>query len=28
MWTVTLLLKPAVVTAHLMGGMTTLAILA
>jgi cytochrome c oxidase assembly protein subunit 15 len=27
MWTVTLLLKPAVVTAHLMGGMTTLAIL-
>lgn len=28
MWTVTLLLKPAVVTAHLMGGMSTLAILA
>ncbi len=28
MWTVTLLLKPAVVTAHLMGGMTTLALLA
>jgi heme a synthase len=27
MWTVTLLLKPAVVTAHLMGGMATLAIL-
>jgi len=27
MWTVTLLLKPAVVTAHLMGGMSTLAIL-
>jgi len=28
MWTVTLLLKPAVVTAHLMGGMGTLALLA
>lgn len=28
MWTVTLLLKPAIVTAHLMGGMSTLAILA
>jgi len=28
MWTVTLLLKPAIVTAHLIGGMTTLAILA
>ncbi len=28
MWTVTLLLKPLVVTAHLMGGMTTLALLA
>jgi heme a synthase len=28
MWTVTLLLKPAVVTAHLIGGMSTLAILA
>jgi len=27
MWTVTLLLKPAIVTMHLMGGMTTLAIL-
>ena len=27
MWTVTLLLKPAVVTAHLMGGMSTLALL-
>lgn len=27
MWTVTLLLKPAVVTAHLIGGMSTLAIL-
>lgn len=27
MWTVTLLLKPAVVTAHLFGGMSTLAIL-
>jgi heme a synthase len=27
MWTVTLLLKPAVVTAHLLGGMSTLAIL-
>lgn len=27
MWTVTLLLKPAVVTAHLIGGMTTLALL-
>lgn len=27
MWTVTLLLKPAVVTLHLMGGMTTLALL-
>lgn len=27
MWTVTLLLKPLVVTAHLMGGMTTLALL-
>jgi cytochrome c oxidase assembly protein subunit 15 len=27
MWTVTLLLKPAVVTAHLVGGMTTLALL-
>jgi heme a synthase len=27
MWTVTLLLKPAVVTAHLLGGMATLAIL-
>lgn len=27
MWTVTLLLKPAVVTAHLLGGMTTLALL-
>jgi heme a synthase len=27
MWTVTMLLKPAVVTAHLMGGMATLAIL-
>ena len=27
MWTVTLLLKPAIVTAHLMGGMSTLAIL-
>ena len=28
MWTVTLLLKPAIVTAHLIGGMTTLAVLA
>lgn len=28
MWTVTWLLKPAVVTAHLLGGMTTLALLA
>lgn len=28
MWTVTLLLKPAVVSAHLIGGMTTLALLA
>lgn len=28
MWTVTLLLKPAIVTAHLIGGMTTLGILA
>ncbi len=28
MWTVTLLLKPAVVSAHLMGGMSTLGILA
>jgi cytochrome c oxidase assembly protein subunit 15 len=28
MWTVTLLLKPAVVTAHLLGGMCTLALLA
>lgn len=27
MWTVTLLLKPAIVTAHLLGGMSTLAIL-
>lgn len=27
MWTVTLQLKPAIVTAHLMGGMTTLALL-
>jgi heme a synthase len=27
MWTVTLLLKPAIVTAHLIGGMSTLAIL-
>lgn len=27
MWTVTLLLKPAIVTAHLIGGMTTLALL-
>lgn len=27
MWTVTMLLKPAIVTAHLLGGMTTLAIL-
>lgn len=27
MWTVTLLLKPAIVTLHLLGGMTTLAIL-
>ncbi len=27
MWTVTLLLKPAIVTAHLAGGMTTLALL-
>lgn len=27
MWTVTLLLKPVIVSAHLMGGMTTLAIL-
>lgn len=27
-WTVTLLLKPAIVTAHLLGGMTTLALLA
>lgn len=27
MWTVTLLLKPVVVTAHLLGGMTTLALL-
>lgn len=27
MWTVTMLLKPAVVTAHLLGGMTTLALL-
>lgn len=26
-WTVTMLLKPAIVTAHLMGGMTTLALL-
>jgi cytochrome c oxidase assembly protein subunit 15 len=28
MWTVTMLLKPAIVTAHLLGGMTTLALLA
>ena len=28
MWTVTLLLKPAIVTLHLIGGMTTLALLA
>jgi len=28
MWTVTLLLKPAIVTAHLLGGMATLALLA
>jgi len=28
MWTVTLLLKPAIVTAHLLGGMLTLALLA
>lgn len=28
MWTVTLLLKPAIVTAHLIGGMTTLGVLA
>lgn len=28
MWTVTMLLKPAVVTAHLLGGMATLALLA
>jgi len=28
MWTVTMLLKPAIVTAHLMGGMSTLAMLA
>lgn len=28
MWTVTLLLKPAIVTAHLIGGMTTLGLLA
>jgi cytochrome c oxidase assembly protein subunit 15 len=28
MWTVTMLLKPAIVTAHLLGGMATLAILA
>jgi len=28
MWTVTLLLKPVIVSAHLLGGMTTLAILA
>lgn len=27
MWTVTLLLKPAIVTAHLLGGMTTLSLL-
>lgn len=27
MWTVTLLLKPAIVTAHLLGGLTTLALL-
>jgi len=27
MWTVTMLLKPAIVTAHLLGGMTTLALL-
>src|SRR4029077_374133 len=27
MWTVTLLLKPAIVTAHLLGGMTILALL-
>ena len=27
-WTVTMLLKPAIVTAHLIGGMTTLALLA
>ena len=27
MWTVTLLLKPAIVTAHLLGGMATLALL-
>ena len=27
MWTVTLLLKPAIVTAHLLGGMTTVALL-
>ena len=27
MWTVTLLLRPAIVTAHLLGGMTTLALL-
>jgi len=26
MWTVTLLLKPAIVTAHLLGGMLTLAL--
>src|SRR5213592_3058175 len=28
MWTVTMLLKPAIVTAHLLGGMATLALLA
>jgi len=28
MWTVTMLLKPAIVTAHLLGGMTTLVLLA
>ncbi len=28
MWTVTMLLKPAIVSAHLLGGMTTLALLA
>ena len=27
MWTVTMLLKPAIVTGHLLGGMTTLALL-